>query len=233
MPNSRNAFVLFLLFVGAVAALLVFWAGAPVVGIMLDGAERRSPYLVLIFDNDRATENGFKVPGSVLPESAQLLWRAEKPLQAAGASVPERQRIELWRFASGGDFVRFATSSDYRRAERPRRAVELYGGADVIGDSAAAVTYPVLLAAVLDRREQASLTGATQAITPAAVKTLWEIELEPLGGAETYERFAMLACASEAVRTEWLWSDDTQFALELARKSFNALAVWELGGLVR
>lgn len=243
MNNPRSLFFLFLVLLSALAGVVTWWLGPNLVGILLDADERRSPYQVLVFDTSTEYATGFGVSAAAVPEAAQLEWRSSQPVVALGPSVPTWQRIELWRFASGADFVRFATAGQVRAAQSAagrNRALYGFSLATQSADSASGsreatlpLNYPVLLAAGRDATLQQSLDQSAAPLLPAGAQVLWQRALLPLTGGPALDQFLLVSFSSVRERSEWLWNTETQVSLELSRKAFDRLSVWELGGLSR
>lgn len=241
MNNPRSLFFVFLALLSAVAGVVVWWLGPNLVGILLDADERRSPYQVLVFDTSAEFATGFGVSAAALPEAAQLEWRASQPVVALGPSLPAWQRVELWRFASGADFVRFATAGQVRAAQSAAGRNRALYGYSLAADSRVAsdagnglpVTYPVLAAAGLDATLQESLDRSIRPLLPTGARILWQRPLLPLTDGPPLDQFLLVSFPSVRARSEWLWNAETQVSLELSRKAFDRLSVWELGGLSR
>ena len=238
MNNPRSVFFLFLAVLLALGVLVSWWLGPGLVGIVWDGEVRRSPYLVLALEptpSAAAAEQPFGVSAALLPDAVALRWRATTPRVAVGSSAPQRGQIEFWSFVTGGDFVRFATSGEFRQAQRGVDGTRaLYGlSAPLLPGADAAVTYPVLFAATRDGSQGIALDLALQPVLPPAATVPWLAQPTKLTGDGNFEEFLLVNFPSAADRQNWLWNDGTQLELELLRTRFNRLQAWELGGLER
>ncbi|MEM1433404.1 MAG: hypothetical protein AAF552_16520 [Pseudomonadota bacterium] len=235
MNNPRSYFFLFLLALGATGLMVRWWLGPTLVGIALDGDARSAPYIVLALDAG-VGGTAFGVTAAELPEDSRLLWRSGQPMLALGPSVPGWERIELWQFPSGGSYVRFATGAAARAARDPQQRA-VFGTSLGVPGAAAAVTeplaYPVLFAARRDPVRTESLERALRPQLPRAARILWQLDVAGLGGSAAFDQWLLLSFPTEAERLEWLWGAEHQVALELTRKAFDELAVWELGSLSR
>ena len=68
---------------------------------------------------------------------------------------------------------------------------------------------------------------------PPAAGILWQLDVAGLSGLASYDQWLLVSFPTDSERLDWLWGAEHQVALELARKSFDELAAWELGSLSR
>tara|TARA_A100001037_G_scaffold304655_1_gene342175 strand:- start:29739 stop:30515 length:777 start_codon:yes stop_codon:yes gene_type:complete len=226
LSRSLGWFLLFLLVLGAVAAIVLRYLGPTMIGLAFDDDQRDAPYyLVSLVKRDEAASGtqGFaaQLAQLVAAEEGHLLWRGVTLQVAEGRMRDEWQGMWLFEFARGGGVVEMLTGSGYRTvADSYAGSKRLILGTRTAPDGLAGTGAAVM--SLFEVKQQHEFAGEVRALAANLVSfqgsLIWDAPVADLEGNAPFNRLLVFEFVSRASAEAWLRDPQTVTQRALIRR---------------